>query len=98
MQTFKMSPLCLEREGRAVLILYYFILASRNGCERTQIGYFNYSDGLGDKAQSWYRQRCVKQYLYMTAVLLVWTVHFCLGTHSVVLFNLHVLMKQFVIK
>lgn len=54
--------------------------------------------GLGDKVQSWYRQRSVKQYLYMTAVLLVWTVHFCLGTHSMVLFNLRVLMKQFVIK
>lgn len=54
--------------------------------------------GLGDKVQSWYRQRSVKQYLYVTAVLLIWTVHFCLGTHSMVLFNLHALMKQFVIK
>lgn len=42
MQAFKMSSLCFESEGMAVLIPFYSILANtRNGCGRTKIGYFD---------------------------------------------------------
>lgn len=101
MQAFKMSPLCFESEGMAVLILSYSILANtRNGCERTKNGWvflINYSDWFGRQIQIPV-QRSIERYLYKTAVLLIRAVHFCLRTHSVMLFNLHVLTKKLAMK
>lgn len=58
----------------------------------------NYSDWFGRQIPVPIQAKFTEQYLYKTAILLIRAVYFSLGTHSVMLFNLHIITKRLVIK